>query len=628
MKILHRFMLKQFIGPFVLIFLIMVFILLMQFLWKYIDELIGKGLELSIIGEFLLYSAVSLTAMAFPLAVLLASILTLGSMGENYELIALKAAGISLQRIVLPLVILSCVIAISAFAFINNVTPYTNLKMRTLLDGIRHQRPELQLREGMFSNVIDGYSIRIGHKDYKTNQLYELKIYDHTEKLGNVSVILADSGNMMVTSDKRFLEVTLYSGHRYQDMADGKTHKTYPFSHQFFDKEIFRMALPDFDFERSDEQIFKKGYQMMNLNQLTYTVDSLSHILDNQEILLRKMIKPAYQKDYPVPPPPMDSVRRAKIPDDFMPVFDRQSKQKRLTAIQTAIGDIRSQKDQFTVQVYEREGITKQTWRYDVEWHRKFTLSLACIIFFFIGAPLGAIIRKNGLGTPIIIAVLFFVVYYVISMIGEKSAKGGSLLPIWGMWLSTGIVLPISIFLTYLATRDSSIFNQDMYLNHIKKGLAFIFAVRRNPRPQVFVQITEHEQQPEAMIARIEQLSQKCKSYLNKNLKKTLKSKDIWWETKGAEDDRLLAAIGKEYDYLNALLHRSSINGGETVAEYPRVSLRDFRIKIPDWWQFISNYVFWFCYIKAWVQRDSLRSELEQIISANENLINEINASQ
>ncbi|MDR1865285.1 MAG: LptF/LptG family permease [Bacteroidales bacterium] len=628
MKILHRFMLKQFIGPFVLIFFIVVFILLMQFLWKYIDELVGKGLNLFIIGEFLLYASAGLASMAFPLAVLMASIFTLSSLGENYELIAMKAAGISLQRVFLPLIVMACLISAGAFLFVNNVTPVTNLKMRALLEGIRHQRPELQIREGVFSNMIDGYSIRIGRKDYETNRLYDVRIYDHTENIGNVSVILADSGNMMVTADKRFLEITLYNGHRYREMVDRQTinkkNKTYPFSHQLFERQIFRMALPDFNFERSDEQIFKKGYQMMNLDQLTYVIDSLSTVSRNQESMLRTMIKPAYQSPHG-DSRRIDTTLRTRIPEVFMPVFRQQSKAKRQASIQNAITDTRSQKDRFSGVIYEREILNRQAWRYDIEWYRKFSLSLACIILFFIGAPLGAIIRKSGLGTSIIIAVLFFVVYYVISMIGEKAAKSGSMTPLWGMWLSAIIVLPVSIFLTYKATRDSTIFNQEWYLNLIRKGLNVIFATLHTPRPAVDMDTTPDELRTETLIARLDELSQQCEIYSKSGMTRMLRLGGIWYD----REDTALTEIGRTYDHVRALLRQTPVEAiEETVAEYPHAILRDCRIQVKHQWQRVAAKilfpVLWYLYVKVMMQRMTLRNELDGIMGANRNLINEL----
>ncbi len=630
MKILHRFMLKQFMGPFIMAFIIVVFTLLMQFLWKYIDDLVGKGLALSVIGELLLYTSANLAIMAFPLSVLLASIFTLGNMGENYELIALKAAGVSLQRIVLPLIILSCIIAGGAFVFANNVTPVTNLKMRTLIYDIQQQRPELQIQEGIFYNGIEGYSIRIGRRDYKTKQLYDLRIYNHTDKMGNTDVILADSGYMAVTADKRFLEITLFHGHSYVDDVNHKTvnkkNKTYPFRHDFFDKQVFRMVLPGFDLTRSDEQIFKQSYQMMNLSQLEYTMDSLALVLTNQEDQLRKIVQPAYQT-LETHKLPIDTSLRSKVPDDFRPLFNKELKSKKQMAIQEAINGVRSQKDQVAGLIYELDDKSKRAWKYEIEWHRKFTMSLACIIFFFIGAPLGAIIRKGGLGTPIIIAVIFFVLYYVISMIGEKSAKEGAMTPLEGMWLSTFIVLPIGIFLTYLATRDSSIFNQELYASYIKKGLNFIFVTHRIPRRDLAYEATSTDLMPENMISKLDELSQFCKIYLEGEFRKYMRFSKIWCR----QEDADLSEVGNRYDNIKAILKQSNIEMiRETVDEYPRAALHNYKIKMDSGWQpVVAAIIFpvWiYLYLKAWIQKYTLRNELRNIMGANQNLINELNS--
>ena len=631
MKILHRFMLKQFMGPFVAAFFIVIITLLMQFLWKYIDDLVGKGLEVSVFCELLLYNSLMLSNMAFPLAVLLASIFTLGNMGENYELIALKAAGISLQRIVFPLIVLSFVISISAFAVANNVVPWAWLKWRTLIYDIQQQRPELRIQEEIFFNEIEGYSIRIGKRDYKTNMLYEMWIYDHTDKVGNVSVIIADSGRMAMSADKRFLEMTLFNGHSYQDIVDPKKpasrqNKNYPFRHDFFDKQVFRIVLPNYGLERSDEQLFRSGAQMMNLPQLANEIDSFSKIINSQEQQLRMTVKPVYDnptlKNIPV-----DTTLRKKIPDDFWVAFNQMSKQKRQTAVKEAVNNARSQKDQVAGLIYDLDDKNKRIWRFKIEWHRKFTVAIACFIFFFIGAPLGAIIRKGGLGTPIIIAVIFFVLYYVISMIGEKSAKEGALTPFSGMWLSAFIILSIGIFLTLMATRDSPIFNQELYLNYIKKGLSFIFVAQHKSRPEIVCQFTSIDLMPENMLAKLEKLSQLCKGYLEGDFRKSLKIREIWHK----QQDMELAEIGSRYDHIRTILKESDIEMiRETVIEYPRVSLHDYKIKkISSLLVVTAAVIFpvWFyLYVKAWIQKYTLRNDLRNMISANRNLINELNS--
>jgi len=632
MKILHRFVLKQFVGPFVMAFVIVVFTLLMQFLWKYIDDLVGKGLELSVIGELLLYTASYLTIMAFPLAVLLASIFTLGNLGENYELIAMKAAGISLQRIVFPLVILAMFISGFAFYFSNNITPLTNLRMRALIYDIQQQRPELQIQENIFYNGIEGYVIRIGRRDYKSNMLYDLRIHDHTKKLGNVQVILADSGRMGVTADKRFLEVTLYHGHSYEDIVEPTKNRrqqlnpNYPFRRHSFDEQIFRMELPGFDFERSDAQIFKSRYEMMNVKQLTYTIDSLAKIIVDQEVQLRRMVQPVYRTPELINLP-VDTSIRSKIPENFWKDFNKQPKSKKQEAIQEAVNSVRMQKDQVAGLIYELDAKTRHTWRYENEWHRKFTMSLACFIFFFIGAPLGAIIRKGGVGTPIIIAVLFFVLYYVISMIGERSAREGALTPLGGMWMSTFIILSIGIFLTIMATRDSPIFNPELYINYIKKGLGLIFVTHRTPRPVLSYEITATDLTPENMLLKLNDLSQLCKRYLEGNFRKHLRLNKIWFHQQDVE----LTEIGNRYDNIQAILKQSDIDMiKESVAEYPIATLHHYKIKKGTNWQIPAAVVIfplWFyLYLKAVIQKNMLQNELRSILEANRNLVNELNS--
>jgi lipopolysaccharide export system permease protein len=451
----------------------------MQFLWKYIDDLVGKGLEMHIITELLVYTAASLVPMAIPLAVLLASLMNMGSLGENYELTALKAAGISLQRIMRPLIILSFLIASIAFLFANYLLPVTNLKMRSLLYDIQQQRPELQIREGVFYNGIENYSIYIGKKDYKTNLLRNIKIYDHTERRGNTSVTLADSGYMKITSDKKYLLVTLYSGFRYSDVVNQQRQQqyrpsTYPFQRDKFEKEIIHIELSGFGLTRTDEELFKQNYQMLNLKQLSFFADSLYKDVEFRSGSLTRTLKtstifqnhPALLKGVL---PDTAKVKPKTLSSNFdslfaaLPTLDKQS------VIGNALSSARDSKSYIMSSFTNNDDTIRRARKYEIEWQRKFTLSIACFIFFFIGAPLGAIIRKGGLGMPVVVSVGFFVVYYMISISGEKFAREGVLSPFMGMWLSALILLPLGIFLTYKATTDSAILNMDTYSNFFKR---------------------------------------------------------------------------------------------------------------------------------------------------------------
>jgi len=484
-KKLHKFILRSFIGPLFLTFFIVMFLLLMQFLWKYIDDLVGKGLDFIVISKLMVYTSASLVPMALPLAILLASIMTFGNLGENYELTALKAAGISLQRIMMPLVIFIIFVSVAAFFFSNNIMPVSNLKMRSLLYDVQQQRPELQIKAGAFYNGIEGYSIKIGQKDPKTNLLKNIKIYDHTANEGNVSVTVADSGYMRMTGDEQYLMVSLYNGATYVELKPDKSNrgrkKTYPERRDKFEKEIIFLELTGFGLKRTDESLFKSHYAMMNLDQLQHANDSLKGELKNTRKNFRNMLtKSSYFKRERNYTGRMERFRRdtALTPvivtlnyDSLYNNFTITQKQR---AVSQALSFARSAKSYIGSEETTVENKIKRLRRYQIEWHRKFTLSFACFIFFFIGAPLGAIIRRGGLGMPVVVSVLFFVLYYVISLSGEKFVRED----IWnapeGMWLSSFILLPLGIFLTYKATTDSTIMNIDTYLSFFKKIRMFM----------------------------------------------------------------------------------------------------------------------------------------------------------
>ena len=300
MKKLNLFILKSFTGPLLLTFFIVTFLLQMQFLWKYIDDLVGKGLTFGVMGELMLLASATFVPLSLPLAVLLASLMTFGSLGENYELTAIKSSGISLTKIMKPLIILMVTISISAFFYSNISMPYFNWKMRSLLYDIQQQRPELQIKEGVFYNGIENYSIKIGKKDSKTNLLHNIRIYDHTSNMGNVSATIADSGYMKMTADKRTLRITLFSGESYIDMPENERsnyygRKTYPFRRDKFTTQVINIQLEGFDFQRSEEGLFRTNYQMMNLHQLNLATDSMRKDLNfDHSTLKRNMSASAY----------------------------------------------------------------------------------------------------------------------------------------------------------------------------------------------------------------------------------------------------------------------------------------------------------------------------------------------
>ncbi len=483
-KKIHVLVLRSYIGPFLVTFLISLFILLMQFLWRYVEDFVGKGLDISVVAELMFYASAHLVPMALPLAILLSSIMTFGDLGENYELLAMKSSGISLQRIMFPLVFLIILISIGAFIFSTKALPYMQLKFQSILWDVTHQRPELNLKQGVFNKDIEGYSIKIGKKVKGQAMMYNFMIYDHRENLGNISVTVADSGTIEITDDKNYMIVTLYSGYNYQEISS-KNRLTidHTFRKDKFEKESIFFKLEGFGLKRTDHNLFKHNYQTLNLEMLDKTIDSLQIIKVSRINDFRKnLIRYNYLKSEIKVNKSVDSL--LKVSDSikrFRPYFEIEykldldsmfmaqniaTKKKIINIAKEYAKGTKNTISTTNEDIYSR---TKWIMKHYVEWHRKFTLAFACLVFFFIGAPLGAIIRKGGFGMPFLISILFFIFYYIISIMGEKFVKEGVLLSYEGMWMGSLIILPIGVFISYKAATDSTLLNISSYIEFLKK---------------------------------------------------------------------------------------------------------------------------------------------------------------
>jgi lipopolysaccharide export system permease protein len=460
----------------------------MQFLWKYIDELVGKGLDWAIVTELLAYASIGLVPLAFPLAMLLASIMTFGNLGENYELVAMKASGISLFRVMRPLLVVSVLMTLIAFYFSNNILPKTNLKFYTLMYSVRMQKPEMVIKEGVFSNDMENYSIKVERKGKNNNMLYDVMIYDHSENRGNVSVSVADSGKMEMTPDKKFMTITMFNGQNYTESEERAqaSAKHYPFQRESFQKEVINISMKDFEFNRIDEKRYAGASKMMNISQLTSQGDSVFR--DYRFRLWRYLTGFNYLSDINKQitwlSNPVDSLKRdPKIkPErtvDFEKLIASLSTFEKQDLYQRAIGNVRSNSQAISMQVDDIYGRKKMVNSYPMEWHRKFTLSFACLIFFFIGAPLGAIIRKGGLGMPVVVSILLFIFYYILMITGEKFAREDAWSMESGMWFASAVFLPFGIWLTYKAATDSGVMNMESYQMLFKKLMNLRFLNRR-----------------------------------------------------------------------------------------------------------------------------------------------------
>ena len=486
-KRLYLFVLKSFLPLFAMTFFIVLFIVLMQFLWRYIDDLVGKGLAISVLAELFFYAAVSMVPMALPLAVLLASLMTFGNLGERSELTAMKASGVSLIHIMRPLIVLVMVIAVGAFFFQNDVLPKAQVKMWTLLFSMKQKSPEVEIPEGAFYDQIPGYNLYVKHKNRDTGVLYDAMIYDVSKGGDNATILLADSARLAFTKDSKYLYLHLYKGEQFENLREQRSmDRNVPFRREsFYDKEIL---IPfDANFNRLDEGGMRRQYVGKNISELRQTIDSVSMRVDSlgnsftrdfRATAFPVVMPSTYLAPIPVPgqpkfTPPAEKTEEAAAsrPMNIDSLVAELTPAQRGDVVRAARNLLQARNNEIQFKAMTIADEKKTIRRHEIELIKKFTLSVACIIFFFIGAPLGAIIRKGGLGTPLVISVLLFLFYYIIDNTGYKMARDGKTAVWFGMWLSTMILLPLGIYVTWKAMNDSSIFNKDVYVNFFRKVL-------------------------------------------------------------------------------------------------------------------------------------------------------------
>jgi len=462
-KKLDIFIIRAFLQPFAATFFISVVVLLLQHLWKYIDDLAGKGLEWYVIVEFMVYSTANLIPLALPLAILLASIMTFGNLGEKYELVSMKAAGVSLQRAIRPLFFMALLLSGFALWFSLEVIPVANLKWGALYYDLLQQKPAFDLKEGVFYNGIEDYSIKIASKDKNGSRINDIIIYDHREGRGNTAVILAEYGEITQSDDQRFLIFTLFNGTRYEEMVNqANYYRRSQFSTTKFGKQRMVFDLSDFKLTRSEEGLFKDFWKYRKLPELEAGMDSLRREIYTREIMARKNYFQFYHFSDTLQIQP-DSLSTRLAMDSLM-IDARKS-----TAISQALNISRSGQGQVQFAKNDLLPVKYLLAKYEMVWWQKFTLAIACLVLFFIGAPLGAIVRKGGFGLPVVIAIIFFLIFFVLNMIGEKMVRELVLPANIGMWMSTFILTPIGFWLTYKATSDSVLFNMDAYLRFFRR---------------------------------------------------------------------------------------------------------------------------------------------------------------
>jgi lipopolysaccharide export system permease protein len=448
----------------------------MQFLWKHFNELVGKGIGIGVIAEFFLYAITSLVPMALPLAILLASLMTFGNMGENFELIAMKSAGVSLFRIIRPLVVFIALICVMAFYFSNNVLPVTQSKLWTLILSLRQKSPEFDIPVGEFYSGISGVNLYV--RDKQNGLLKDMMIYDFSGGFDNASVMIADSGRVKFSADKKYLMLKLYDGETFENLksqAGAQSSTNIPYRRESFKTKNILIDF-DSDFNRFDESILKDQHISKNIAKLESTIDSTSKVVERlkmeqaTEITGRRYFgrESAWNRSLEIG----ENIQIENYnADSLFLKLDKPSMEMAMVTTMQKANEIKGQIEFNKLNLGET---AMYVTKHEIEWHRKFTLSFACLIFFFIGAPLGAIIRKGGLGAPVVISVVMFIIYYIIDTAGLKMAREGLWTAFQGMWLSSSILLPIGVFLTYKAAVDAVLFNVEEYAKLMQKIRRFI----------------------------------------------------------------------------------------------------------------------------------------------------------
>lgn len=513
-KKLDRFVLGNFLLIFSGSFFITLFVLMMQFTWRYVDEIVGKGITMDILGQFYWYMAITMVPMALPLAVLLASLISFGNMGERLELLAMKAAGVSLLRIMRPLAVLVIGLAGISFYFQNRAALDAQKNLTSLLWSLRETSPALEIPEGVFYGKINNFSLYVERKDVATGKLYNVMIYKTDQGFDKAQIVVADSGRLEVTNDKEHLIFDIWNGEQFENLQAGGAQAALNTKGVPYDRETFQYKrfIIDFNsnFEKQDAEQWSGSAITKNLKQLSASIDSMNTALDSIGLANYKQGKQTAYYCPPLRPQHAAALKQmskgAKL--DFDTIMARMSADKRVQTIRAAAASAAAYASELEWKSLTTEEGDKSVRSHRIQWHQKFTMSIACIFFFFIGAPLGAIIRKGGLGMPTIIAVILFIFYYIINTSGMKMARDGAWNMIFGMWVSTVVLTPLGCFLTYKANNDSVVFNADVYAALFKRLLG-LRSKRNITRKEVIIETPDYA----ALLDQIADLEQICKAY-------------------------------------------------------------------------------------------------------------------
>lgn len=622
-KKLDIFVLKSFLLLFAGTFFICLFIFMMQFLWRYVDELVGKGLEIKVLAQFFFLSALTLIPLSLPLAILLAALMTFGNFGERYELLSMKAAGIPLLRIMQPVILFCVLLGLTSFFFQNVVGPKAQKELWTLIVSMKQKSPEVDIPEGVFYSDIDGYNIYVKQKDRETGILKDVLIYNFSDGFENAHIIWAAEGKLELTADKQHLYLHLYNGEQFENLkSQAGLSRNVPYRRETF-REKHTLIQFDTQFNMVDGNFLNRRSDIKNMNEITHAIDSLTVYADS---LGRSMHSDIMQSTYKAPI--LSKSDSVKIQEEKLSVinidsvFNTLTSAEKLKTLSTCENRLSSLSSDWSMKSYLTKETDANIRGHRSDWHKKITLSLACIIFFFIGAPLGAIIRKGGLGMPVVLSVLIFILYYIIDSGATRVAKSGEMNIILGTWMSTLVLAPLGGFLTYKSNKDSVVFNIDVYIAFFRKLLGI-----RQSRHIFKKEVIIHTPDYADVVNRLEAISRQCQDYANKH--KLLGPPNYFQIFTNNEHDDAIREISLQMENLIEELSNSKDNILlNMLNKYPYLSVKAHKSLFDNRW---LNLIFGIIvpagllvWLNIWRYRVRLDKDLKVILKTNEELENHI----
>ena len=601
-------------------FFICLFIFMMQFLWRYVDELVGKGLDMTILAQFFFYSALSLVPVSMPLAVLLASLITFGNFGERFELLAMKAAGISLLKIMRPLIVLVCMLSGVSFYFQNVIAPIAQANLGTLLISMKQKSPEVDIPEGVFYSEIPGYNLKVARKDRETGMLYDVLIYHTGAGFENARVIYADSGRLEMTADKQHLFLHLYSGELFENLkSQNMRSSNVPYRRESFGE---KHSLIEFDseFNMADASIMSNQSTAKNMKMLQQSIDSMRVLGDSVGRKYYKEASAATYRKYELLNAE-DTVRleTAQLGDyDVDSLYEVATLAKKQKMLASATMRTENLASDYNFKSFSVESNDYSMRRHKIEWHKKLTFSISCLLFFFIGASLGGIIRKGGLGMPAVISVLVFIIYYIIDNSSYKMARDGEWIVWMGMWTSSAVLAPLGLFLTYKSNKDASVMNIGVLVMGVKKLLGM-----RGVRHLFTKEVIINDPNYEVVIEKLAKLTVECEAYrTQQQLKRAPNYINLWMENK---EDGEIKNIAERLEWVvEELSNTKSSTVLAAVTQYPIIAATAHLSPFKQKWMNVTTGVLLpvglFFYLRIWAFRLRMDKDMERIIQNNKDI--------